>query len=87
MFEVVDHFLGGSSLHATRAEAMTAGRSLACRLAELRGLGAIVEEACCCDLLICGTILDETGEAIDLEPLVWIDPGPGSGPLHLEDCA
>lgn len=85
MFEVVDDLAGTSSLHATRAEALAAGRSLAYRLADLRGLGAIVEEACSCDWLICGTVLDEVGEAIDLEPLVWIEPGPV--PLRLQDWA
>lgn len=75
MFEVVDHFGGIVSRHGTRAEALSAGRCLADRLAASRGLGPVVEEESSCDLLICGTVLDETGEAIDLEPLVWIDPG------------
>jgi hypothetical protein len=85
MFQVVDQFAGTSSLHATRAAALAAGRSLARGLAELRGLGALVEEACSCDTLICGTVLDDAGEAIDLEPLVWIDPSPGPVPLPLEN--
>ena len=80
MFEVVDHFTGTTSMHATRAEALAAGRLLARRLAEMRGLGAIVEEHNSCDVLICGTVLDDSGEAIDLEPLVWIDPAVASEP-------
>jgi hypothetical protein len=80
MFEVVDHFTGTTSIHATRAEALAAGRLLARRLAEMRGLGAIVEEHNSCDVLICGTVLDDSGEAIDLEPLVWIDPAVASEP-------
>ena len=84
MFEVVDQFAGTSTLHATPAAALAAGRSLARGLAKTRGLGALVEEACSCDTVICGTILDDVGEAIDLEPLVWIDPSPGSVPMPLQ---
>ena len=80
MFEVVDHFGLTVSRHGTQTEALAVGRSLASMLAASRGLGPIVEEESSCDLLICGTILDEAGEAIDLEPLVWIDPGPLSDP-------
>lgn len=76
MFEVVDHFGLTVSRHGTQTEALAVGRSLASMLAASRGLGPIVEEESSCDLLICGTVLDEAGEAIDLEPLVWIDPGP-----------
>ena len=76
MFEVVDHFGLTVSRHGTQTEALAVGRSLASMLAASRGLGPIVEEESSCDLLICGTVLDEAGEAIDLEPLVWIDPRP-----------
>lgn len=76
MFEVVDHFGLTVSRHGTQTEALAVGRSLASMLAASRGLGPIVEEESSCDLLICGTVLDEAGEAIDLEPLVWIYPGP-----------
>jgi len=80
MFEVVDHFGLTVSRHGTQTEALAVGRSLASMLAASRGLGPIVEEQSSCDLLICGTVLDEAGEAIDLEPLVWIDPRPLSDP-------
>ena len=81
MFEVTDHFAGTRSVHATRAAALAAGRSLARELAERRGLGALVEEACSCDILICGTVLDDVGDPIDVEPLVRIDPSPMPRPL------
>jgi hypothetical protein len=74
MFEVVDHLSGTTSSHPTQAQALAAGRLLARRLAQARGLGAVVEEPTVCDVLLCGTVLDETGEVIDLEPLVWIEP-------------
>lgn len=76
MFEVVDHFGLTVSRHGTQTEALAVGRSMARLLAAARGLGPIVEEESSCDLLICGTVLDENGTAIDLEPLVWIDPQP-----------
>lgn len=84
MFEVTDHFAGTSSVHATQAGALAAGRSLARELAERRGLGALLEEACSCDTLIYGTVLDDTGNTIDVEPLVWIDPSPSPPPLPLK---
>ena len=79
MFEVVDHFGLTVSSHGTRTEALAVGSSLASLLAASRGLGPIIVEESSCDLLICGTVLDEAGEAIDLEPLVWIDPRPLTG--------
>jgi hypothetical protein len=54
------------------SEALAWGRQQAAAMITRRGLTGPIEETCNDGVLFMGQVMNEAGEAVDTEPLVWV---------------
>jgi hypothetical protein len=72
MLQVLNQVTGAATRHATRTEALDAGRRLARQLATAHALQGLLEDPGDDRLLIYGTVENADGKIIEAPPLVQV---------------